>query len=338
MCCLRRGCGRKRKGTPVKVCDRVYVTEDEEESLSEHSYCAGDGQYPEGEDDRLPAPDSPYYLSDPAQLCVSELGDEGASGARAAMLYAPPANCRIREVHCGSQVRLVVIAIRDIAKGEEITVDYSLTEWGDNPMGFHSSVSPGGLECSSDPENNIKKEDESGPVPLSLSVSDYLTPSWSLSPSSSPVSHSEASDSDHEEEEEEEELEELRGRMLRRRKKRKAPYSSSAKRKGAPRTPSRPLSFSRSPHPSPGLPPLLRRAPCPPPPTSTTTSTSTSGGAGRGHPAPAVPVLRPPLRLARPPPEKHHAQQPEVRAAMERAQTFPTRRSPRRTPPTRTPP
>ncbi|XP_064201082.1 serine/arginine repetitive matrix protein 1 isoform X2 [Anguilla rostrata] len=320
-----RGCGRKRKGTPVKVCDRVYVTEDEEESLSEHSYCAGDGQYPEGEDDRLPAPDSPYYLSDPAQLCVSELGDEGASGARAAMLYAPPANCRIREVHCGSQVRLVVIAIRDIAKGEEITVDYSLTEWGDNPMGFHSSVSPGGLECSSDPENNIKKEDESGPVPLSLSVSDYLTPSWSLSPSSSPVSHSEASDSDHEEEEEEEELEELRGRMLRRRKKRKAPYGSSAKRKGAPRTPSRPLSFSRSPHPSP---PACRpsfAAPPLPPTTNINNNININIGRGRGVATRRQQCLycgRHFRSLARHL-EKHHAQQPEVRAAMERAQTFP---------------
>lgn len=65
---------------------------------------------------------------------VSELGEEGGSGARAAVLYPPPPNCRIREVHCGSQVRLVVIAIRDIAKGEEITVDYSLTEWGENAM------------------------------------------------------------------------------------------------------------------------------------------------------------------------------------------------------------
>lgn len=37
-----RVCGRKRKGTPVKVCDRVYVTEDEEEeSMSEHSYSPG---------------------------------------------------------------------------------------------------------------------------------------------------------------------------------------------------------------------------------------------------------------------------------------------------------
>lgn len=26
----------------------------------------------------------------------------------------------------------MVIAIRDITKGEEITVDYSLTEWGEN--------------------------------------------------------------------------------------------------------------------------------------------------------------------------------------------------------------
>jgi len=42
----RRVCGRKRKGTPVKVCDRVYVTEDEEEeSMSEHSYSPGKHTY-----------------------------------------------------------------------------------------------------------------------------------------------------------------------------------------------------------------------------------------------------------------------------------------------------
>lgn len=52
--------------------------------------------------------------------------------APAASSFPPSPNCRIREVHCGSQVRLVVIAIRDITKGEEITVDYSLTEWGEN--------------------------------------------------------------------------------------------------------------------------------------------------------------------------------------------------------------
>lgn len=52
--------------------------------------------------------------------------------APTASSFPPSPNCRIREVHCGSQVRLVVIAIRDITKGEEITVDYSLTEWGEN--------------------------------------------------------------------------------------------------------------------------------------------------------------------------------------------------------------
>ncbi|XP_056432136.1 uncharacterized protein LOC130370403 [Gadus chalcogrammus] len=130
-----RVCGRKRKGTPVKVCDRAYVTEDEEEeSMSEHSYSPGDGQYPEGAEDRLPPPGSPYYLADPSQLCVPELGEDGSSGVRGPVLFHPPPNCRIREVHCGSQVRLVVIAIRDIAKGEEITVDYSLTDWGENAM------------------------------------------------------------------------------------------------------------------------------------------------------------------------------------------------------------
>ncbi|KAG7461850.1 hypothetical protein MATL_G00195450 [Megalops atlanticus] len=321
-----RGCGRKRKGTPVKVCDRVFVTEDEEESLSEHSYCPGDGQYQEGDDDRLPPHDSPYYLSDPTQLCVPELGEEGDAGARAAMLYAAPANCRIREVHCGSQVRLVVIAIRDIAKGEEITVDYSLTEWGDNTMGFHSSVSPGGLECSSDPENIIKKEDESGPAPLSLSVSDYLTPSWSLSPSSSPLSHSEPSDSDHEEEEEEEEMEELRGRMLRRRKKRKAPYAPTAKRKLAARAPTRPLSFSRSPHSSPS--PCANFAPPSAAPAATTNiNNNININIGRGRSAGSrrqqcLHCGRHFRSLARHL-EKHHAQQPEVRASMERAQSYP---------------
>ncbi|KAK1886134.1 Histone-lysine N-methyltransferase H3 lysine-36 specific [Dissostichus eleginoides] len=79
--------------------------------------------------------------------------------------YPPSPNCRIREVHCGSQVRLVVIAIRDITKGEEITVDYSLTEWGEN-LSFRGPASPAQHECISDSENNnnIKKEEE----PLSV--------------------------------------------------------------------------------------------------------------------------------------------------------------------------
>ncbi|MEQ2167231.1 hypothetical protein GOODEAATRI_001956 [Goodea atripinnis] len=129
------------------------------------------------------------------------------------------------EVHCGSQVRLVVIAIRDITKGEEITVDYSLTEWGEN------------------------LEDE----PLSLSTQqhrqqqqqqDYVTPSWSLSPSSSPISHSDASDSDVGDEDNSS----PRGRALRRRKKRRG---TPSKKKTPHRTPPRrclPVSSSIAPH------------------------------------------------------------------------------------------
>ncbi|KAL4640571.1 serine/arginine repetitive matrix protein 1-like [Arapaima gigas] len=322
----QRVCGRKRKGTPVKVCDRVFATEDEEESLSEHSFCPGDAQYQEGEEDRLPPPDGSYYLADPSSLCVSDLGDEGGSGARGGVLYPPPPNCRIREVHCGSQVRLVVIAIRDISKGEEITVNYSLTEWGENAMGFHSSVSPGGFECSSDPENNIKKEEESGPVSLSLAVSDYLTPSWSLSPSSSPLSHSEPSDSDHEDEEEDEELEELeeqRGRMLRRRKRRKTPAAS--KKKASSRAPGRSLSFSRS-GPQAAVPRALFKSPAPAPPASINNNININIGRGVGG---ATGASAPKQRcqycgrhfrsLARHL-AKHHAQQTDVKSAVELGQ------------------
>ena len=60
--------------------------------------------------------------------------------APTASSFSPSPNCRIREVHCGSQVRLVVIAIRDITKGEEITVDYSLTEWGENLVSVITDV------------------------------------------------------------------------------------------------------------------------------------------------------------------------------------------------------
>ncbi|XP_023686521.1 uncharacterized protein [Paramormyrops kingsleyae] len=333
---LGRVCGRKRKGTPVKMCDRVFVTEDEEESMSEHSFCPGDGQYQEGEEDRLAPPEGSYYLTDPSQLCVSELGDEGGSGARGAVLYPPPPNCRIREVHCGSQVRLVVIAIRDISKGEEITVDYSLTEWGENAMGFHSVVSPSAFECSSDPENNIKKEEEPGPVSLSLAVSDYLTPSWSLSPSSSPLSHSEASDSDHEDfedEEDEDEEEDVRveeqhrGRMLRRRRRRKAAASVAKRKKTPPRTAGRSLSFCAG-TPSSGPRPLFK----PPTPAPPATIVNNSIGVAVGRSATVVGGAGQRQRcmhcgrhfrsLARHL-EKHHAQQPEVRASMERAQFLP---------------
>ncbi|XP_060887950.1 uncharacterized protein LOC132958878 isoform X2 [Labrus mixtus] len=312
-----RVCGRKRKGTPVKVCDRAYVTEDEEEeSMSEHSYSPGDSQYPEAAEDRLPPPGSPYYLPDPTQLCGPELGEEGASGVRGPVLFHPPPNCRIREVHCGTQVRLVVIAIRDIAKGEEITVDYSLTDWGENAM-----------------------EEEAGPHPLSLSVSDYLTPSWSLSPSSSPLTHSEPSDSDREEDEEEEddddddddeeeEIEEMRGRMLRRRKKRKLPAVVNSKKKStspSSRGPGRPCSsFS---HPEPVAPPA--RSQSQPPVSSLATPTTninnnininigSSSGATVSRRQHCPYCGRHYRSLARHL-EKHHANQPEVRAAMELA-------------------
>ncbi|XP_041840843.1 uncharacterized protein LOC121639596 [Melanotaenia boesemani] len=310
-----RVCGRKRKGTPVKVCGRAYVTEDEEEeSMSEHSYSPGDGQYPEGTEDRLPPPGSPYYLPDPTQLCVPELGEEGASGVRGPVLFHPPPNCRIREVHCGTQVRLVVIAIRDIAKGEEITVDYSLTDWGENAM-----------------------EEEAGPHPLSLSVSDYLTPSWSLSPSSSPLTHSEPSDSDREEDEEEEddddddddeeeEIEEIRGRMLRRRKKRKMPTAVNSKKKSAPtssRGPGRPCSsFSR---PSPVTPPARSQPPVntlAPPTTNINNNININIGNSGSPPVSRrqhCPYCGRHFRSLARHLEKYHANQPEVRTAMELA-------------------
>ncbi|XP_069001487.1 uncharacterized protein [Embiotoca jacksoni] len=311
-----RVCGRKRKGTPVKVCDRAYVTEDEEEeSMSEHSYSPGDGQYPEGAEDRLPPPGSPYYLPDPTQLCVPELGEEGASGVRGPVLFHPPPNCRIREVHCGTQVRLVVIAIRDIAKGEEITVDYSLTDWGENAM-----------------------EEEGGPHPLSLSVSDYLTPSWSLSPSSSPLTHSEPSDSDREEDEEEEddddddddeeeEIEEIRGRMLRRRKKRKLPAAVNPKKKSEPasdRGPGRPCSsFS---HPAPVAAPPARSQPpvssLTPPTTNINNNININIGSSSGATVSRrqhCPYCGRHYRSLARHLEKHHANQPDVRTAMELA-------------------
>ncbi|XP_041724238.1 uncharacterized protein LOC121554644 isoform X2 [Coregonus clupeaformis] len=313
-----RVCGRKRKGTPVKVCDLAYVTEDEEEeSLSEHSYSPGGEQYPEGAEDRLPPPGSPYYLADPSQLCVSELGEEGASGVRGPVLFHPPPNCRIREVHCGSQVRLVVIAIHDIAKGEEITVDYSLTDWGENAM-----------------------EEEPGPHPhpLSLSVSDYLTPSWSLSPSSSPLTHSEPSDSDREEDEEEddddddddddeeEEIEELRGRMLRRRKKRKIAVTVTTKKSSAanPRAgPGHPCSSSSSRLAATSSPTQSQPAMALAPPTTNINNNininiGSSSGATVSRRQHCSYCGRHYRSLARHL-EKHHANQPKVRAAMDLA-------------------
>ncbi|XP_053195124.1 serine/arginine repetitive matrix protein 1 isoform X2 [Scomber japonicus] len=311
-----RGCGRKRKGTPVKV----FVTHSEEENVPEHSFNPGDRK--EAAENKRPTLDGPFYNTEPAphscglseqahdkfsngsktSSCSASTPAPAASSASTptpvpapapalatatsaqapsltpastapaaptasapaptASSFPPSPNCRIREVHCGSQVRLVVIAIRDITKGEEITVDYSLTEWGEN-LGFRGTVSPAQHECNSDTENNssIKKEDE----PLSLTTQqqrqqhqhqEYVTPSWSLSPSSSPISHSDASDSDAGDEDNAS----PRGRAPRRRKKRRG---TPSKKKTPHRTPpgrpplvspvsvphhNRPLP---SPHPSP---------------------------------------------------------------------------------------
>lgn len=163
------------------------------------------------------------------------------------------------------------------------------------------------------------QEEEPGSLPLSLTVSDYLTPSWSLSPSSSPLSHSEASDSDREEDEEEEEddddddddeedLEDLRGRMMRRRKKRKT--SATVKKKAQPH----PLSFTC---PAPSSPPSFQQ-PLAPPTTNINNNININIGASgtlsrRQH----CPYCGRHFRSLARHLEKHHEQQPEVRAAME---------------------
>ncbi|KAL6110007.1 uncharacterized protein ACO6RY_19180 [Pungitius sinensis] len=312
-----RGCGRKRKGTPVKV----FVTQAEEERVPEHSFSPGDRK--EAAENKRPMLDGPFYNTEHTpQYCGSSaqarhkvpIGSKNSSSsasvpaqapaassalpasapatatstrapsltpastapaaptpsALAASSFPPSPNCRIREVHCGSQVRLVVIAIRDITKGEEITVDYSLTEWGDN-LGFRGTVSPVQHESHSDTENNnnVKKEEEPLSVTAQQQQQEYVTPSWSLSPSSSPISHSDASDSDAGDEDNGS----PRGRALRRRKKRRGAH---LKKKTPQRTacgPPLPVGPTSIPHHSSPLP-----SSHPPgqstPPTSSSSSTS----------------------------------------------------------------
>ncbi|XP_069022787.1 uncharacterized protein [Embiotoca jacksoni] len=335
-----RGCGRKRKGTPVKV----FVTHTEEESVPEHSVSPGDRK--EAGENKRPTLDGPFYSSEPtphncspsepahnkvstgsktsscsastpaATLAASSAptltpvpapapatatsgqapsltpastapaAPTASAPAPTASSFPPSPNCRIREVHCGSQVRLVVIAIRDITKGEEITVDYSLTEWGEN-LGFRGTVSPAQHEYNSDTENNnIKKEDE----PLSLTAQqqhrqqqqqqEYVTPSWSLSPSSSPISHSDVSDSDAGEEDNSS----PRGRAQRRRKKRRG---TPSKKKNPHRTPP-----GRLPHVSPsGVPHHHRPLPSSHSPVQSSPSCSSSSSSS------AKPVFKPPAPL-----------------------------------------
>ncbi|XP_077381013.1 uncharacterized protein LOC144020955 [Festucalex cinctus] len=299
-----RGCGRKRKGTPVKV----FVTSAEENN-PEQTHCRGDRK--EAAESKRPTPDGSLHkteastncgpsesthdkISNASKVSSSPASTPAASSARtptpvpaparatsaqapsvtntstaptapvasatgpATSSFPPSPNCRIREVHCGSQVRLVVIAIRDITKGEEITVDYSLSEWGEN-LGFRGSMSPAQHECNSDTENNnIKKEDE--PVPTTQrpkrqhQYQDYVTPSWSLSPSSSPISHSDASESDAGSEDNTS----PRGRTARRRKKRRGP---SSRKKNLHRTQSGHAASASSNCPLPSSHPPLASSP-----------------------------------------------------------------------------
>ncbi|XP_026026835.1 serine/arginine repetitive matrix protein 1 isoform X2 [Astatotilapia calliptera] len=237
-----------------------------------------------------PAPASAASAQAPSLTPASTAPAAPTASAPAptASSFPPSPNCRIREVHCGNQVRLVVIAIRDITKGEEITVDYSLTEWGEN-LGFRGTVSPAQHDCSSDTEtNNIKKEEE----PLSLTTQqqqrqqqqqEYVTPSWSLSPSSSPISHSDASDSDAGDEDNSS----PRGRAIRRRKKRRG---TPSKKKTPHRTPpGRPpqVSPSSGPHHNRLFPSSHSSAQSSPPCSSSSTSVSS-----------AKPVFKPPGPLA----------------------------------------
>ncbi|XP_066574577.1 uncharacterized protein LOC136764431 isoform X2 [Amia ocellicauda] len=307
-----RGRGRKqRKGIPVKVPERL-VTEDDEDSLSEHSYsgaqCVGvGGLFPEGAggpEAALPPPEIPYYMPDSLgnDMCVPELL-EGVSGSgvglvlRGGGLFHPP-NCRVGEVRCGGgRGRLCVLALRDISKGEEITVDYSqIQHW--STLGFHSGVSPAGFDCNSDLENEGKKEDGRGGAPVS--VSQYL-PSWSLSPSSStshsthsppPAEQREGAGREEEEVEEreiveeEEEVEERgkgrkRRRSLRKRQRKEESVTNNqhSNNHSAIRSTST-ISGSSSLYPSSNTPPVL---PAPPPPPLPPSSLSLWGSDSRRH-------------------------------------------------------
>lgn len=318
-----RGCSRKRKGTPVKVCDRVFATEDDEEN-TEHSYGPGNGQERTEHKHRS----DPYSAAESAQACPAETGEQSSSSGRGAVLFPPP-NCRIREVHCGNQVRLVVVAIRDITKGEEITVDYNPSEWGENTMtrSIPSSVPAAASEPPPDNEKNIKTEEESGPGP----VSDYVTPSWSLSPKSSQLSHSELSDSDDAE---------PRSRTPRRRKKHRKLSSSAAANANANSNNSKRKLPHPLPHRPPGRPPsqpLPHSLPlCPPQPPAPSRpvfkcpapagvgGSTVNVSAGRGmspmmHKQCCVYCGRHYRSLLRHL-DKHHVHQPDVRAAMLKSQ------------------
>ncbi|XP_030635315.1 splicing factor, arginine/serine-rich 19 [Chanos chanos] len=132
----------------------------------------------------------------------------------------------------------------------------------------------------------------------------------------------EEEEDDDDDDEDEEDMEELRGRMMRRRKKRKTATSTSKKKAAAPRAQPRPLSFSR---PTPSTPPPCPsfQAPLAPPTTNINNNININIGRGPGSSGSRrqhCPYCGRHFRSLARHLEKHHDQQPEVRAAMELAQ------------------
>lgn len=281
--------------------------------MLEQNYRQGVGQ----EKTEIKQRSDAYTAPESAHSCSNETDEQSSTGVKGTILYPPP-NCRIRELHCGNQVRLVVVAIRDIYKGEEITVDYNPSEWGENGMarGQNSAVP---VAAHNTPVVHIKKEDES-----TLAAQSDL-PSWSLSPKSSPLSHSEPSDSDDTE---------CRKKMPRRRKrqpklsssvsansnapvneKRKTPYQPPHSPPGRP--PSQPLPHSLPSPPQPPAPcrPVFK---CPVPARVVDNTNSVSSGRGLN------PVAQKKCcvycgrhyRALQHHLDKHHAHQPDVQAAL----------------------
>lgn len=156
---------------------------------------------------------------------------------------------------------------------------------------------------------------------MPVSVSEYLTPSWSLSPSSSPLSHSEPSDSDRDSDDAS-----AQSRMPtpQRRKKRKASPATHAKRNPVQQPPSHPPSFPLSLSPSS----LQSTAPsrpvfkCPAPAGVPANSVSVSVGRGQSSVAEKQRCVycRRHFRSLQRHMDKHHAHQPDMQSALEQAQ------------------
>ncbi|XP_039623367.1 uncharacterized protein si:dkey-117m1.4 isoform X2 [Polypterus senegalus] len=180
---------KQRKGIPMKVLERD--TQADEDSFAESGDFSPDPyndpcDFDESEKNRM---DVPYFQ--PSHIssvqCSPSLKEEEALISSGSIYKAP--NCKVREVFYGNQSHLQVFAIRDIAKGEEITIDYGLPEfsWRNNELSFQNADSSAVLDYSSDLDCDIKKEEDEPCNFLAApgaSTSEYI-PSWSLSPTSS---------------------------------------------------------------------------------------------------------------------------------------------------------